>query len=119
MSYSGGYHFFLYSQVPLEYKLLGYKPEESPKIDCYMPLLKDQPLMGGAEEEYMDPVPIGIVACESELDPMPEAMKAFPYVNYEIGSRYEDNKVLITAAPQSEMYTLQVVLLEALGKLMT
>lgn len=69
----------------------------------------------------MDPVPVGIVDCDSELKPMPEAMKGSPHSNYEIGSRYENTKVLIiTAVPKPEAVNLAaVVLLETVGKLMT
>ncbi len=39
------------TQVPLEYRLLGYEEEAFPGLTPYTPPLPDQPLMPGAHEE--------------------------------------------------------------------
>eukprot|EP00798_Chlamydomonas_sp_ICE-L_P009095 gene9095-16219_t len=86
-------------KVPLEYKLLGYEPEEFPGLTEYTPPLLDQTLQPGAPEESPVVAPSGVVVPLSSLPTMPDSCKQMPFVGHEIGNRYSDDKVAALPTP--------------------
>jgi hypothetical protein len=62
----------------------------------YLPPCKDQPLLLGSAEEAAGGLPCGLLPAglaESEVEAMPEALAASPFVQLELGSRYTNDQV--------------------------
>lgn len=95
------------AQTPLEYRILGYTPEDFPGLTPYLPPLLDQPLLAGAAEEAAAAgeavVPSGIVPAIAEYPPLPDACRNMPFITLELGSRYSDDKVFAAPEPSYGM----------------
>ncbi|GFR42143.1 hypothetical protein Agub_g2992 [Astrephomene gubernaculifera] len=94
-------------KTPLEYRILGYAPEDFPGLTPYLPPLLDQPLLAGAIEEVAAAgealVPAGLVPSLSEYPPLPDACKNMPYITLEVGNRYSEDRVFATPEPSYAM----------------
>ncbi|GLI65137.1 hypothetical protein VaNZ11_008595 [Volvox africanus] len=94
-------------KTPLEYRLLGYSPEEFPGLTPYLPPLLDQPLMLGASEEVAAAgekmEPSSIAPPLSDYPPLPDACKNMPYITLEIGTRYSVERIFVAPEPSYEM----------------
>ncbi|GIL78670.1 hypothetical protein Vretifemale_8079 [Volvox reticuliferus] len=94
-------------KTPLEYRLLGYNPEEFPGLTPYLPPLLDQPLMLGANEEVAAAgeklEPSSLVPPLSDYPPLPDACKNMPYITLEIGTRYGVERIYVAPEPSYEM----------------
>ncbi|KAK9804223.1 hypothetical protein WJX72_001932 [[Myrmecia] bisecta] len=87
-------------QVPLQYQVLGYQPEEFPAYTPYMAPLPDQPLLTGAQEEEVGPRAQGPpVEDISEFGSMPQELLHRPFDTLPIGSRYTDEGVFTPLKP--------------------
>ncbi len=87
--------------MALEYKLLGYAPEELSGLTPYAPPLLDQLLMEGAGEESSSERPCGVLPpglVPASLG-MPDGVRQMPYVSLEISNRYSDDQVFAPLAP--------------------
>jgi hypothetical protein len=95
-------------QTPLEYRILGYVPEDLPGLTPYLPPLLEQPLLAGAVEEVAAagerPVPSGLVPPLSAYPPMPDGCLNMPYVTLEVGNRYSEDRVFAAPEPSYEPY---------------
>ncbi|KAG2494686.1 hypothetical protein HYH03_007202 [Edaphochlamys debaryana] len=95
------------AKVPLEYRILGYGPEDIPGLTPYLPPLLDQPLLLGAREEVAAAseaaVPSGLVPALSEYPPLPDACKNMPYITLELGNRYSEDRVFASPDPSYGM----------------
>ncbi|WIA30506.1 hypothetical protein OEZ86_000590 [Tetradesmus obliquus] len=90
-------------KAEFEYKLLGYAAEEYPGLIPYLPPCKDQPLMVGAAEETAGELPSCLLPAslaDAEVEAMPEALAASPFVQLEMGSRYTNDQVFAPLRPQ-------------------
>ena len=94
-------------EVPMEYKLLGYQPQQLGEFVAYMPPLLDLPLAGGAPEHAPLPPPLSLVADGAEdaatlLDvgcpPVATPTAAVP-----LGARYARTNDAV-AAPRLPVY---------------
>ncbi|EFJ43939.1 hypothetical protein VOLCADRAFT_121366 [Volvox carteri f. nagariensis] len=94
-------------KTPLEYRLLGYNPEEFPGLTPYLPPLLDQPLLGGACEEVAAAgeriEPSGVVPPLQDFPPLPDACKNMPYITLEIGARYGVERIFAAPEPSYDM----------------
>uniref|UniRef100_A0A383WQ08 HYDIN/VesB/CFA65-like Ig-like domain-containing protein n=1 Tax=Tetradesmus obliquus TaxID=3088 RepID=A0A383WQ08_TETOB len=90
-------------KAEFEYKLLGYAAEDYPGLIPYLPPCKDQPLMVGAAEEAAGELPSCLLPAslaDAEVEAMPEALAASPFVQLEMGSRYTNDQVFVPLGPR-------------------
>jgi len=88
------------AKVPLKYKLLGYEEEEWSPIPSYLPILQEQPLLVGAEEESSGAsVPAAAVPAPDSLPGMPDCFLDVPFASLPVAARYTNDSLMAEAPP--------------------